>query len=89
MRNSLYLLLYVLLRVLPAALLVLLVIWYSVSTVTSKAVHREVDERLAAQAAYEAEVLSHQLQTLLEAIKSIADNALILNSVFDVSSRTQ
>src|SRR5262249_49715199 len=89
MRNSLHLLLYVLLRVLPAPLLVLLVIWYSVSPVTSKAVHREVDERLAAQAAYEAEGLSHQLQTLLEAIKSIADNALILNSVFDVSTRTQ
>lgn len=89
MRRSLHLLLYVLLRVLPAALLVLLAIWYSVSVVTSQAVRQEVNERLDAQAVYKAEGLSRQLQTMLEAIKSLADNALILNSVFDVPTRAQ
>ena len=89
MRRSLPLLLYVLLRVLPVAVLVLLAIWYSVSMVTSRAVRQEVEERLAAQAVYKAEGLSRQLQTLLEASTSLAANALIVNSLYDVPTRSQ
>src|SRR5262249_24259722 len=57
--------------------------------VTSKAVRQEVDERLAAQAVYKAEGLSRQLQTLLEASQSLAANALIVNSLYDVPTRGQ
>ncbi|HEY7494321.1 MAG TPA: ATP-binding protein, partial [Candidatus Tectomicrobia bacterium] len=89
MRRSLPLLRYVLLRVLPVALVVLLAIWYSVSVVTSRAVRQEVDGRLAAQAVYKAEGLSRQLHTLLEAVQSLAANTLIVNSLFDIPTRSE
>jgi hypothetical protein len=71
------------------ALLVLLAIWYDVSVVTTQAVRREVEERLAAQAVYKAEGVSRQLQTLREATTALAANALIVNSLYDVPTRSQ
>jgi signal transduction histidine kinase/DNA-binding response OmpR family regulator len=83
------LLLHVLVRVLPAALLVLLAIWYGVSVVASRAVQREVDQRLTVRATNEAKAVSGKLQTLVEATQTLATNALMVNGVIDTANRTK
>ena len=89
MQRSTHLLLRVLVRVLPTTLLVLLAIWYGVSVVASRAVQREVDQRLTVRATNEAKAVSGKLQTLVEATRTLATNALMVNGVIDTANRTK
>ena len=89
MQRSTHLLLRVLVRVLPTTLLVLLALWYGVSVVASRAVQREVDQRLTVRATNEAKAVSGKLQTLVEATRTLATNALMVNGVIDTANRTK
>ncbi|MGE3537608.1 MAG: ATP-binding protein [Candidatus Tectimicrobiota bacterium] len=82
-------LLYHLLGVLLLTCCVLLGIWYSVNVVISKVVDSEVRERLQAHAVYQADTLARRLHNLGAATQTLAANALITNSMFDLPSRHQ
>ncbi len=87
MKQPVRILPYVLWRVLPVGTFILIVIWYTVTFVTSRTVKLQVQERLVSQAVYTANITAQQLNTLVNAVKSIAGNTLIINGVIDTQGR--
>ncbi len=78
----------ILIRVLPVAALVLLAIWFTTLVIAARAVHREVDERLATQAVQAAEATSRKLMTLIDTVRGLALNDLLVNSLIDTVYRS-
>ena len=87
MKQPVRILPYVLWRVLPVGTFILIAIWYTVTFITSRTVKLEIQERLASQAVYAANITAQKLDTLVRAVKSIAANALIINGVIDTLGR--
>ena len=77
----------VLLRVLPLAVLALIGTWYATSRVVYSSVQTELVEKLQREADYEASLIGNRLDTLLSAMRAIASNDLVVNSLIDTVSR--
>lgn len=71
------------LRVLPAAVFVLLLIWISVGRVSESAFQAEVDAKLKQQAESQALVAKTKLENLSTTVRDIARNDLIVNGLID------
>ena len=78
----------ILLRVLPVAALVLLAIWFTTRVIAERAVRREIDERLTIQAAQAAETTSRTLMTLIDTVRGLALNDLLVNGLIDTVYRS-
>ena len=76
-----------LLRVLPPTVIVLLGVWFVANLVVDKAIQREVDERLAAQAHHAAEVTTRKLQTLFGIVQTLAENDMVVNAAIHSEGR--
>jgi signal transduction histidine kinase len=87
MRQPQRILPHILLRVLPAFILILLVIWFSARTMANRALQREVNERLATQAKQAAQATAKKLNTLVDTVKGLSVNNLIINGLIDTGDR--
>ncbi|MGI9505268.1 MAG: sensor histidine kinase [Geminicoccaceae bacterium] len=74
------------LRVLPAAVLVLLLIWVSVGHVSEHTFQAEVDAKLKQQAESQALVAKTKLENLSTTVRDIAGNDLIVNGLIDLDT---
>ncbi len=88
MKRSARILPAILIRVLPVAALVLLAIWFTTRVIAEQAVRREIDERLATQAVQAAEATSRKLMTLLDTVRGLALNDLLVNGLIDTVYRS-
>ncbi len=86
MKQPVRILPYVLWRVLPVGTFILVAIWYTVTFITSHTVKLEIREHVVSQAVYAAHITAQKLDTLVRAVKSIAENAIIVNGVTDASN---
>ncbi len=77
----------ILLRVLPVAALVLLAIWFTTRIIADRAVRREIDERLTTQAAQAAGATSRRLMMLIDTVRGLALNDLLVNGLIDMVYR--
>ena len=77
----------ILIRVLPACILVLLGIWYAASEMVQTTVRNELNSRLAQQAGHGADEASQKLGLLKDAVKALSENSLIINSLIDSVGR--
>ncbi|MDM8522261.1 HAMP domain-containing sensor histidine kinase [Desulfococcaceae bacterium HSG8] len=78
---------HVLLRVLPAAVLILFVIWFTARSVATRAVRQEVNERLAVQAVQTAGASARKLKSLADTVRGLAMNNLIIHGLIDAEDR--
>lgn len=77
------------LRVLPAATLILIVIWVTVSQVSDHVFQDEVTKKLAQQAESQANFARERLEVLATNIRGIAGNDLIINGLVDTGAETR
>jgi len=78
---------HILLRVLPAFILILLVIWFSARAMTNRAIRQEINERLATQANQAAQATAKKLNTLIDTVKGLSMNNLVVNGLIDIGDR--
>jgi len=76
-------------RVLPAAILVLVLIWISVGQVSERVFQTEIDAKLKQQAESQAVVAKTKLENLLTTIRDIAANDLIVNGLVDLDAENR
>lgn len=74
------------LRVLPAAILILLVIWVTVGQVSDYVFQAEIDAKLKQQAESQAIFARTRLETLVTNVTDIAGNDLIINGMVDTNA---
>ncbi|MDM8537704.1 HAMP domain-containing sensor histidine kinase [Desulfobacterales bacterium HSG17] len=89
MRHPLRIFPYIIIRVLPLAIIILLGIWFTTRTLAQQAVRQEVNERLAAQAAHAASETSRKLSNLVDTVKGLAANNIIVNGLIDTTDRAK
>lgn len=77
----------VLLRVLPVAALVLIANWYVTGRSVYSTVQSTLIESLDREAEFGAATIASRLDTLLSAMRAVAGNDLIVNSLIDTASR--
>jgi len=78
---------YILLRVLPTSILILLLIWFGLRFTAQSAIQEEVDGRLASQALYLADATSRSLETLLESSKGLAGSTIVASGLSQSSEQ--
>ncbi len=78
---------YILLRVLPTSILILLLIWLGLRFTAQTAIQEEVDGRLASQALYLADSTSRSLETLLESTKGLAGSTIVTSGLSESSDQ--
>jgi len=76
------------LRVIPAAFLILLLIWFSVGLVSDRVFQAEINAKLEHQAESQAFVARTRLQSLVSTVEGLAHNDLIINGLIDVNAET-
>ena len=86
-RPTTSLLFQVLWRVLPAAVLILLVIWYGAARIMEKTVEGELRAGLQREAEQHATAIAAQFNLLLDAMRVLAANGLLINSLVDTQER--
>jgi len=78
----------VILRVLPAAVVVLLLIWMTVGYVSERVFQAEVDAKLEQQAENLALVAKTRLENLVTTVGDLASNDLVVNGLVDPDAET-
>lgn len=86
-RPTTSLLFQVLWRVLPAAVLMLLVIWYGAARIMEKTVEDELRAGLQREAEQHATAIAAQFDLLLDAMRVLAANGLLVNGLVDTQER--
>ena len=86
-RRSAKLLPTVLLRVLPVAAIVLIANWYVTGLSVYSTVQNTLIESLDREAEFGAATIADRVDTLLSAMRAIASNDLVVNSLIDTASR--
>ncbi len=76
------------LRVLPAATLILLLIWVTVGHVSDRVFKAEIDAKLQQQAESQAIIARTRLEHLVTTIRDLAGNDLIVNGLIDPNAKT-
>lgn len=76
------------LRVLPAAALLLVLIWLSVKYLATETVRRQVQTNLATRAEQAAEATDRKLLTLVDTVRGLSENNLVINALVDVAERS-
>lgn len=87
MRKPQRILPHILLRVLPIFMFIMLVIWFSARTMANRAIRQEINERLATQAQQAAQTTAKKLNTLVDTVKGLSMNNLIVNGLIDIGNR--
>ncbi len=80
---------YVLWRVLPLTMALMLSIWLATRWVTQRAIDHEVSERLNHEAKLVAQSIDARLAFLTDTVKNLAINDLVINSLIDTTARDQ
>ncbi len=78
---------YVLKRVLPASLAALVGIWICMRLIALDTVQREVHERVRVEAGKGAGTVAARLNTLMDSLRNLAANDLVINSLIDTTAR--
>gem|GEM_PF-1772586 len=80
---------YVLWRVLPMTMALMLTIWVATRLVTQQALNHEISERLDHEAEHVARSIDARLFFLIDTVENLAANDLIINSLIDTTARDQ
>jgi PAS domain S-box-containing protein len=78
---------HILIRVLPATMLALLIIWFSMRILVAETVRRDVHDRIALEAANGARVLGVRLHNIMDSVEHLAGNNLLVNALIDTAAR--
>ncbi len=74
-------------RILPVVAVLLIVVWLSVKYLAAETIRRKVEKDLVVQAEQTAKSTSLKLLTLVEAVRGIARNSLVINGLIDTAER--
>ena len=74
-------------RVLPITALILIAAWYGTSRVIYSTVETELIDNLDREAEFGADTIGSRLDTLISAMRAVAGNDLVINSLIDLEAR--
>ena len=78
---------HILMRVLPATMLGLVVIWIGMRIVAADTVRREMHHHLDVEATHGAQALGVRLNSIMASVTNLAGNDLLINSLIDTTAR--
>jgi PAS domain S-box-containing protein len=75
-------------RILPVVTVLLVVIWLGVKYLATETIRQQAERDLAVQADQAAELTGQKLMTLVDTVRGIAQNSLVVNGLIDTQERT-